>query len=160
MKTPVLICCLLIAAVGLSGADAAALNKKSRHKTTGILPELEGNYLGDFHYQSFDAGTNTLSAREQSLGRPIVVYRNADHDGFVAYEYNETGTSNMGAISCPETGKKEPCTAYFQSSLASSTWERWVIKDHGRTIESTFESKRDATGDVPLVWIGTFRKID
>ena len=119
---------------------------------TTFFPKLEGDYLGNFVYQTFDAATNMLSTPMESNDRPITVYRNPNYDAFLAYEFNENGLSNTGAFnSCSNT-------AVIMADLPFSSIETWRVIDDGETIESTFIYQR-APGEPPMTWIGTFRKV-
>jgi len=119
---------------------------------TTFFPKLEGEYLGNFVYQTFDAETNMLSQPMESYDRPITVYRNPNYDAFIAYEFDENGVSNTGAFnSCSNT-------AIIKADLPFSSIETWRVIDDGETIESTFIYQR-APGEPPVTWMGTFWKV-
>ncbi|KAL7547271.1 hypothetical protein ACHAWF_010596 [Thalassiosira exigua] len=163
MKYPSIV---LAAALPLPAINARMLgDKKGRSGSSSekngsearMLPHLEGRFVGNFtNHQTFNATSNEIEDLGGRLvGRPIVVYRNQNFDSFVAYEYDESGVSNVGILDCQSSSTV--CFAEIKADLPYSSLEKWIIKEDGRAIESQFLYQR-APGTPPEAWIGTFTK--
>lgn len=151
---------------GSKGAGAV----KGRRIIEGVLPDLVGAYVGNVTYQAFNATSRAFLEMGSMENYGIVVHRNPNFDRFVAYEHDDDGVPNMGALVLPDYVDEFPY-AVLRRGLNSSaeaaaaanvvSWEQWVIKEKGEVIESTYTvNSEEETGGLPAVWIGTFLKQD